>query len=73
MTLGHHSALNHACALGCLELNPFLPLVAHSLLESQRMLAEAAYRLRTHCVEGITPTPRLFEGMSRPPPRRSRP
>ncbi len=57
MTLGHHSALNHACALGCLELNPFLPLVAHSLLESQRMLAEAAYRLRTHCVEGITANP----------------
>jgi aspartate ammonia-lyase len=57
MTLGHHSALNQACALGCLELNPFMPLVAHALLESQRMLTEAAGRLRTHCVEGITANP----------------
>lgn len=61
MVIGHHSVLTHACALGSLELNPFLPLIAHTLLESHRMLTEASDKLRTHCVEGITANPDTLE------------
>ena len=42
-----------ACASGCLELNPFLPLVALCLLDSLDLLANACGILRSHCVEGI--------------------
>jgi aspartate ammonia-lyase len=61
MAMGNHSALCHACALGNLELNPFMPLIAHTLLESQRMLAEAGEKLATHCVPGITANPLTLE------------
>ncbi len=46
-------ALTLACASGSLELNPFLPLVADTLLESIELLARACAILRTGCVEGI--------------------
>jgi aspartate ammonia-lyase len=39
--------------MGSLELNAFLPLVAHALLESLDLLAGSCEVLRTHCVEGI--------------------
>ena len=40
-------------SLGSLELQPFMPLVAHSLLESFDLLARACEILRRHCVEGL--------------------
>jgi aspartate ammonia-lyase len=42
-----------AVAMGSLELNPFLPLVAHCLLESFDLLARGCETLGTRCVEGI--------------------
>jgi len=39
---GHDESISLACASGCLELNPFLPLVATSLLESIDLLARSA-------------------------------
>jgi aspartate ammonia-lyase len=42
-----------AAASGNLELNPFLPLIAHCLLESCRLLARGCDILRRLCVEGI--------------------
>jgi aspartate ammonia-lyase len=53
LVFGHDQALTLACASGSLELNPFLPLVAHSLLESLDLLARADEILRRHCVEGL--------------------
>jgi aspartate ammonia-lyase len=46
-------AIAMAAASGQLELNAFLPLVAFNLLNSLVMLKNAAYLLRTRCVEGI--------------------
>jgi aspartate ammonia-lyase len=53
LAISHDQALTMAVALGSLELNPFLPLVAHALLESLDLLAKACDILRRHCVEGI--------------------
>jgi aspartate ammonia-lyase len=53
LAIGHDQALTMAAAMGSLELNPFLPLVAHCLLESLDLLARACRSLRADCVEGI--------------------
>jgi len=53
LTLAHDHAITFAVSQGCLELNAFLPLVAHSLLESLDLLARACAILRTHCIEGL--------------------
>jgi len=54
MVIGHDAALTAACAAGSLELNAFLPLVAHCLLESIDLLTQADFILARHCVAGIT-------------------
>ena len=53
MAIAHDQALTMAAAMGSLELNPFLPLVAHNLLESLDLLARGCAILRQHCVEGL--------------------
>jgi aspartate ammonia-lyase len=53
LAIAHDHALTFAVSLGSLELHPFLPLVAHSLLESFDLLARACDILRRHCVEGL--------------------
>ena len=54
LALAHDQAITLAVAMGSLELNAFLPLVAHSFLESLDLLARACGILRRHCVEGLT-------------------
>jgi aspartate ammonia-lyase len=54
LAMAHDQALAMAAALGSLELNAFLPLVAHSLLESLDLLARACDLLARHCVQGLT-------------------
>ena len=51
--LGHDLALTQAGALGSLELNAFLPLIADALLTSLGLLTRACTILRRHCVEGL--------------------
>jgi aspartate ammonia-lyase len=51
--MGHDQALTAAVSMGSLELNPFLPLVAHCLLESLDLMARACDMLRLSCVAGI--------------------
>jgi len=51
----HDQAIGFAAASGSLELNPFLPLVADSLLTSLDLLARAARILAEHCVAGLAP------------------
>ena len=53
LTIGHDQAVTLAAALGSLELNAFLPLVAHALLESFDLLTRGCEILRRLCVEGI--------------------
>jgi len=53
LAIAHDHALSFAVSQGSLELNPFMPLVAHSLLESLDLLARACLLLRTHCVDGL--------------------
>ena len=53
VVFGHDHSLTLACASGSLELNPFLPVVAHALLESIDLLSRANDILRKHCVEGL--------------------
>jgi aspartate ammonia-lyase len=53
LVMGYDTTIAAACALGSLELNPFLPLVATCLLDSLTCLAHACETLRRNCVEGI--------------------
>ena len=53
LVMGHDQVLAQAVAAGSLELNPFRPLLAHCLLESEDLLARACRILCTHCVAGI--------------------
>lgn len=46
-------AIDMAAASGQLELNAFLPLIAHNLLQSLEMMAKASRLLAEKCVRGI--------------------
>lgn len=54
LVIGHDAALTLACASGNLELNPFLPLVALTLLDTLDLLANADAILWQYCITGIT-------------------
>jgi aspartate ammonia-lyase len=54
LVMAHDAAIAQACAAGSLELNPFLPLVAHCLLDSLDLLAGAIRILCRFCVQGMT-------------------
>ncbi len=51
--MGNDVALSVGAAHGHFELNTFKPLIAHNLLQSLRLLADAAASFNTHCVQGI--------------------
>jgi aspartate ammonia-lyase len=53
LVMGHDQTIALAAGAGNLELNPFLPLIAHCLLENCELLARGCDTLRRHCVEGI--------------------
>ncbi len=53
LAMGHDQSLTAAVAMGSLELNAFLPLVAHCLFESLDVMTRACDILRLHCVAGI--------------------
>src|SRR5208283_3952789 len=53
LVMGYDTTLAQACASGNLELNAFLPLIAHCLLESLDLLVRADDVLRRLCIEGI--------------------
>jgi aspartate ammonia-lyase len=54
LCMGHEQALSLAAAMGSLELNAFLPLIAHSLLHSLDLLINASDTLASRCINGIT-------------------
>ncbi len=51
--MANDQAIAQACAMGNLELNPFLPLVADALLGNLDLLRNACRIFREHCVAGI--------------------
>jgi aspartate ammonia-lyase len=53
LVIGNDSALTLACASGSLELNPFLPLVALTLLDNLDLLTQADDLLCRLCIRGI--------------------
>jgi aspartate ammonia-lyase len=54
LAIGHDHVLTFAVSMGSLELNAFLPLVAHALLESLDLLARSCRMLRTLCIDGLS-------------------
>jgi aspartate ammonia-lyase len=52
--MANHQAVTLAAGLGQLEINQYLPLVAHALLESLRLLRQTAKIFAEKCVVGIT-------------------
>jgi fumarate hydratase class II len=51
--LGNDVTVNIAGASGNFELNVFKPVIIYNVLQSVRLLADAAESFREHCVEGI--------------------
>ena len=51
--MGNDQVISMAAASGSLELNPFLPLIAHNLLGNCTLLTRACNTMRTKCVDGI--------------------
>ena len=52
--MANHQAVTLAAGLGQLEINQYLPLLAHALLESLRLLGQTARIFADKCVAGIT-------------------
>ncbi len=53
LAISHDHAITAAASMGSLDLNAFVPLIAHGLLESFDILTHACDILRTRCVDGI--------------------
>jgi len=53
LAMGHDGVIAHAAASGNLELNQFMPLIAHSFLESIDLLTQACIMLREHCIQDL--------------------
>ncbi len=60
-------AINHAAALGTLELNPFLPLIADHLLHTLKSLIHVNRIFVDKCVAGIRANPAGCEKFRRSP------
>ena len=61
---GNHTTITIAASQGHLELNVYKPVIAHALLQSIRLLADAAASFSEHCVSGIRVNePRIRELM----------
>jgi fumarate hydratase class II len=52
---GNDVAVNVGGASGNFELNVFRPMIAHNVLQSVRLLADAAISFDEHCAVGIAP------------------
>ena len=63
---GNHVTVTMAGAQGHLELNVMKPVMADAVLQSVKLLADAADSFRERCIEGMTPNPeRLHELLER--------
>jgi aspartate ammonia-lyase len=53
IVMSNDQAITQACAMGNLELNAFMPLIADALLANLDLLRNACRIFRLHCVSGI--------------------
>ncbi|SDN18633.1 aspartate ammonia-lyase [Acetanaerobacterium elongatum] len=53
--IANDTAISMAAANGNFELNAFMPLIAHSLLESLELLTASVKLFRTKCIELVVP------------------
>ena len=51
--IGNHAAITFAGACGHFELNVYKPVMIHNLLQSIRLLADAARSFADHCLAGM--------------------
>jgi fumarate hydratase class II len=64
--LGNQTALHMGAAHGHFELNTYKPLIAHNVLQSIRLLADASDSFEAHAVRGLQAIPqRIAELLSR--------
>jgi len=64
--LGNDVAVNIGGASGNFELNVFKPLIIYNVLQSVRLLADAAESFEEHCARGLEPNlPRIREQLER--------
>jgi fumarate hydratase class II len=63
---GNHTTITLAASQGHLELNVYKPVIAFDLLQSIRLIGDAARSFTDHCVAGIRANePRIRELMER--------
>ncbi len=62
--MGNHVTITIAGSQGHLELNVFKPVIIFNLLQSIRLIADAARSFTDHCVAGIVPDRRRIESCS---------
>ena len=63
---GNHTTITVAASQGHFELNVYKPVLAHCMLQSIRLLADASQSFAEHCVAGIkADTKRIDELMQR--------
>lgn len=63
---GNNAAVTFAGASGNFELNVYMPMLAHNLMESSRLLADACRSFTDNCVVGIAPNrDRINENLNR--------
>ncbi|MCS6859951.1 MAG: class II fumarate hydratase [Abditibacteriales bacterium] len=53
--MGNDVAVNIGGASGNFELNVYMPLIAHNVLQSIRLLSDACESFNAHCAKGIEP------------------
>jgi len=53
--MGNHATVTFAGAQGHLELNVFKPVIIYNVLQSIRLLGDAAMSFTDHCIVGIEP------------------
>ncbi len=59
MVTGNDQMIFHACSNGNLELNQFMPLIAHALLDNIPLLTNACRTLKEHAVKEMTANPEI--------------
>ena len=52
--MGNDQIITHASSAGNLELNQFMPLISHALLDSISIMNNASRIFREHCIVGIS-------------------
>jgi fumarate hydratase, class II len=61
--MGNGGIVAFAGSQGHLELNVFKPLIANAVLQSIRLLADAAASFAEHCISGIAPDRQRIDDM----------